>query len=351
MAGAFAPELDGTMMPYDFAAVDSVAPWGPEMKPVFINYIARHGARYLSSEKKVSELEKTLRANELTPRGDSLLALIERIREQTGDNWGALSPLGIAEEQRLGRELYAIAPELFAEGRVAAVATYVPRVVMSMYEVCHELNRCSPRLEIATAEGPQFNSLLRFFTTDSAYVEYLKDTPEDLAGVPSEPAARLFVSPPKDLPKITMQMYGILQSLGAAGIEGNPADFFTEAEYRRCWEVDNLQHYHQRATALPAESAKELLHYILEHTLDEQGVVARCYFGHAETIMPLFAAMRLPGCYGPQWLDYQVSPLAANLVMVILRAPDGTLHQALRLNGRWICPIQKISLPLRHEFH
>ena len=57
---AFNPRLDGTMMPYDFADCDSVVPWDDSYTPVFINYVARHGARYLSSEKKVSTLLKAL---------------------------------------------------------------------------------------------------------------------------------------------------------------------------------------------------------------------------------------------------------------------------------------------------
>ena len=60
---AFNPRLDGTMMPYDFADCDSVVPWDDSYTPVFINYVARHGARYLSSEKKVSTLLKIGRAH------------------------------------------------------------------------------------------------------------------------------------------------------------------------------------------------------------------------------------------------------------------------------------------------
>lgn len=348
---AFSPELDGTMMPYDFEGVDTVVPWGDDMQPIFISYIARHGARYLSSEKKITGLETELHNRQLTASGDSLLLLINRIREATGSGWGALSPVGIAEEQRLGRELYAIAPKLFAHGKVKAEATYVPRVVMSMYEVCHELNRLSPSLEISTEEGPQLDSLLRFFTTDREYAAYLRDgrwkaTYDSIFAelVPAAPAARLMKKPSGNLKKITMEMYGILQSLRASGVDGNPACFFTEEEYRRCWEVDNLLHYYQRSanpfSELPAESAVGLLRRIEAATLAEPGVVARCYFGHAETIMPLLAAMHLPGCYEPddpaKWQDYEVSPLGANLVIVTLRAPDGSLHTAMRLNGRWL---------------
>lgn len=369
-AERFPAEYDGTMMPYDFSRVDTVVPWGKEMKPVFVNYIARHGARYLSSEKKVGELRSVLaaqkRGNNLSSSGEKMLALIDEITEKTADNWGALSEVGINEEQRLGRELYQVAPELLSRGRVKAISTYVPRVVMTMYEVCHELARCSSNLGIAADEGHQYDSLLRFFTTVGEYEEYLKAGSwkplyDSFAAkmVPLSPAQRMFRDASglgdKELRKITLQAYGILQSLNASGMSGNPADWFTEEEWRLCWETDNLEHYYERSVSpvsnLPALCAMALRNDIVAKTgahfndPAQHDIVARLYFGHAETIMPLFAAMHLPGCYAPdcapeevaqKWKDYEVSPLGANLIVVILQSPENGYWAAMRLNGRWL---------------
>ena len=93
--------------------------------------------------------------------------------EKTDGNWGALNHIGIMEEKRLGKEMAAICPELLKEGKIEASATYVPRVVMTMYELCHELARYSSGPEISTSEGRQFNPLLRFFKTDANYMHYL----------------------------------------------------------------------------------------------------------------------------------------------------------------------------------
>ena len=66
-------------------------------------------------------------------------------------------------------------------------------------------------------------------------------------------------------------------------------------------------------------------------------------FGHAETLMPLFALMRLPGCYyitdnfdtvALHWLDFQVVPMAANLQMILLRAKSGKHYVRFDLNER-----------------
>lgn len=66
-------------------------------------------------------------------------------------------------------------------------------------------------------------------------------------------------------------------------------------------------------------------------------------FGHAETLMPLLALMRLPGCYyltgrfdtvGMHWRDFFVVPMAANLQMILLRAKSGKLYVRVDLNER-----------------
>lgn len=379
---SFPQELDGTMMPYDFTTGDTVVPWGEDMTPVFINYVARHGARFLSSEKKVASIKKQLseagKRKSLTPAGKRFLSLIERVESATAGEWGALNATGIMEEERLGREMAAVCPSLLKEGRVRAVATYVPRVVMTMYELCHELARYSDRLEISTSEGQQFDPLLRFFTTDTAYMSYLEKgvwlTAYDnfyRNTVPTAPAARMVkgIADHHRLQKITMDAYGILQSLRAAGIEADPGVWFSEDEYRRCWEVSNLRHYYQRSESpfsnLPAVSARPLLNDFLTatdsivaarkmerlaETIDGKidrspKLKAALYFGHAETVIPLFSLMRLPGCYAPLcnpddvagvWKDWQVAPLGANLMMVCLEDREGRSFMAMRLNGKWI---------------
>ena len=61
--------------------------------------------------------------------------------------------------------------------------------------------------------------------------------------------------------------------------------------------------------------------------------------------MPLFALMRLPGCFCPElpmrevaerWKDYEVSPLGADLAIFLLRSESGRLYVAMRLNGKFI---------------
>ncbi len=368
-ASAFSPHLDGTMMPYDFEAVDSVVPWSSDMKPVFVNYIARHGARFLSSAKKTealkARLEEARRENRITAKGTAFLRLLEKVDSVTDGRWGALNPLGIEEESRLGHELATIAPELLKKGRVVAESSYVPRVVMTMYEFCHSLAQYSSDLEITTTEGKNLNPLLRYFTTDKPYVDYLEQGPWRYAydaysknTLPVNPAACMIneVTDSKELQKLSLDAYGVLQSLRAAGIEADPSEWFTEEEYADCWKVSNLKHYYQRSVStfspLPAECAKPILQRMAANAdqafksfANSEDLKAELLFGHAETVIPLFALMKLPGCYSPdcepdavaaQWKDWEVSPLGANLMMVCLEDAAGNDYVSLRLNGKWV---------------
>lgn len=366
-AQSFPPQLNGTMMPFDFSQCDTIAPWDNSMTPVFINYMARHGARFLSSEKKVEALQKELAKAKsegyLSDKGEEFLILLQSVDSVTDGNWGALNAVGKYEEQRLGNQMAAIVPDLLKKGRVEAIATYVPRVVMTMYELCHELTRHSSYIEVSASEGRQFNPMLRFFTTDSAYMKYLEHGDWLKAydsfvaeNVPVNPAQSLFtkVMEPEKMKKLTLDMYGVVQSLPAAQLAWQPEKWFSESEYRTCWEAGNLKHYYQRSASkfstLPAASARTLLQDIINTTDsaangNNGNLVGKLRFGHAETVMPLFALMQLPGCYEPtgnaneisgKWKDWEVSPLGANVMIVLLKDKSGEHFVSIRLNGSWV---------------
>lgn len=366
-AQLFPPQLNGTMMPFDFSRCDTIPPWDDTLTPVFINYMARHGARFLSSEKKVDTLRKELTKAKsegyLSEKGVEFLRLLQEIDSVTDGDWGALNTIGIYEEQRLGKQMTAITPELLKKGRVVATATYVPRVVMTMYELCHELTRHSSYLEITASEGRQFNPMLRFFTTDSTYIKYLdhgkwiKAYDSFVAeNVPGAPAQSMFTKEMEmeKMKKLTLDMYGVVQSLPAAQLAWHPGKWFSESEYRTCWEAGNLKHYYQRSankfSSIPATSARTLLQDIINTTDSAangsyKNMVGKLRFGHAETVIPLFALMKLPGCYSPEgnaneisdiWKDWKVSPLGANLLISVLKDKTGETYVAIRLNGEWI---------------
>ncbi|MDE5552234.1 MAG: histidine phosphatase family protein, partial [Muribaculaceae bacterium] len=248
-------QYDGSMSLYDFSTVEGKPEIPDSLSPVYVSYVGRHGSRYLSSEKKVSAIEKVLLRSKarkhITPDGMKFLRLLSEVRKKTDSRWGALDSIGVNEQCRLAREMYGMWPEIFRAGRIDARATYVPRVVMSMYMFTHTLSELSDSLEIYTDEGRQNDALLRFFDTDTAYVDYLdngawREAYDEFMSrhTPVEPALRLVGRnsglSDNELRRLTMDMYGVLQGLRASGMQPPTTEWMSVSEYKACREVSNL---------------------------------------------------------------------------------------------------------------
>lgn len=347
--------------------------WPDSLRAVLVSHVGRHGARYLSSESKVLAVEDALNrarvAGSLTRKGIEAMGILEQVRAATGTNWGMLTRVGFAEESMIAEQMTGIAPSLFkceAGGcRVEGIATEVPRVVETMYALNTGLARFSGDLEIRASDGKEFSPWLRFFTTDRDYVRYLESGPWRGAYdtyynkvVPTRPAAQLVGDgwSRHDLQKLTMAMYGVMQGMPAAGLDISRYEWFEDDEMGACASVSNYQHYLQRCanpySDEPARAAIPLLRLILSLGMPEgeapSGTVALLRFGHAETVLPLFSLMGLPGCddsnLTPENLSEtfdvgKVSPLGANLQLYYLEGPSGVRYVAALLNGRVVSPV------------
>lgn len=380
-------EMEGSMMPYDFSQESEKAVWNDSLKPIYVAHVARHGARFISSEKKLTRISRILSEAEangnLTKIGKDFARLLQEVKETTGERWGELSEVGCEEEKRLAQELMETAPMLKGNISVEAYSSYVPRVVKTMYEYCGELSLRNPKIEINTGEGRRYDYLLRCFESDAAYGAYRKrgnweavyDRMVDSV-VPVRPARALLRhagdKTDKELKQLTLEIYDVLQSLRAFGMAAPDDRFMNAEEYRRCWEADNLLHYLRNTdtplSKLAGKASAPLLARIISDADNALGmrlmrmarneaeprstgdtpVCGTFYFGHAETLMPLLSLMRIEGChddtgdYGTlsqRWRDYEIVPLGANLDILLLGSPSGNIHVALRLNGRYLSPV------------
>jgi len=380
------PQLDGSMMPYDFSAADSAVIIPDGFRPVAISYVARHGARFLSSHKKIAKVEKALYdaalEGRLSAEGDAFFALLRQIADSTGRDWGLLSPVGIREEKRLGADMARRFPNLFKGTAAKEISTFVPRVIMTMYEFNHSLEIPNEHLQISTLSGHCNDSLLYSFAyfpelsrfrDSGAWKEIYDEFVEK--NVSPDPAMRLFTSTPFDshkLKDLTMEIYGILQGCRAAGFAPPTSRWISPEEYYQCWRASNLKHY-LRNTPNPvnpysapgtaplirriiADADASLSAALSNHDAESlkyaAPVVLNGYFGHAETLLPLFSTMNLPGCFAytsdyeileKEWQLQTVTPLAANLEIIFLAPENGptdadSVLVALRLNGRNIAP-------------
>ncbi len=361
-------QYEGSMMPYDFELC-TPAEVPDSLQPFFINYVARHGARFLSSEKKVKNiseaLDKARKTGTITPLGEEMVSLVAEVCRHTAGRWGALDSVGCVEQQRLAESMSTMWPSVTGNGVVQACATYVPRVVMSMYEFSHRLCSLNPDIQIYTGEGHQYDRLLRFFDANPVYATYLADKPwkpEYDAFVnnyiSSAPARALVgdIYSEAELRKLTLDVYGVIQSLRAAGLPAPTTRWMSAEDYRKCWEAANLEHYYARSinrfSREPAIAAIPLLRDIIDtadtavrnESFGEIPLKAAMRFGHAETLMPLLSLCDVEGCNAPdvttaadvvsKWRDYEIVPLGANFEIVLLQAPSGTIYALTRLNGR-----------------
>lgn len=374
---------DGTMATLDTLGYESLE-LPDTLKPLFVNYLSRHGARYLSSHKKTETLEHVIRVaaerGVLTPEGMAFKEFLERVDSLSAGCWGLLSQVGRDEQHFMGRWLLRQFPDLIGHGSISAISSYVPRVVQTMYGLTETILTADPQereVAISADEGRQYDSLLRFFEYDKQYEAFLDRgewTPVYASWlhdhVPSAPAARLF-TPESGLREdilrtLSMHIYGVLQSLRCSGIGVPTTQWMTEEEYRSCWEAENLDKYLRRTwTSVSDEPARAVVPLLMSviSAMDEAarseavrqqggqtaGLTAGMYFGHAETLLPLYSLMNLPGCsvtvndwaeLPSVWKDYEIIPMGGNLTVVLLHSGRGTLYAALCLNGKWLDPLR-----------
>lgn len=367
------PRLDGSMMPIDFSTF-TLPPWLPDsLYPVYSAYVARHGARYLSSEYKlqpvVKALQKARNSHTLSDEGDAFFSLIDKIKAANEGNWGDLSPEGWREERLLGDRLYSIlSPLNRKDAQVNAVSSYMPRCVMTMYLLTNSLIRNNDSMTVSTDEGHQYDRLVCCFMADSDFAAYRKDGAwkevyEDFVkrNVSAGPARRLFSRTDltdNELKKLTLDIYEVLKANRAAGLPAPTTRWMSEQEYYACWRASNLQHYLRNTITEISDVAGRATLPLLEALIADidravsqktPQPVLNGYFGHAETLLPLLSLMHLPGCYEltsnydaleRQWKIEEVAPLGGNLLILISRGPSGRHYVSLQLNGRSIKPIK-----------
>ncbi len=356
-------ECQGSAMPYP---VPDQAPRAipDSLTPVFVNHMSRHGARFLSSSKYTSTLSRYLgRADSLhtiTPAGRELQKLCNTIVRNTAGRWGALDSLGMAEQRGIASRLHILVPSLFIDTKVNAISSYVPRCVASMDEFTHQLTRLNNRVEIYSASGRQNSPLVRPWTHDKDYKEYIDskqwhevyDSFVD-ATTPISVAKKIlgdkYPFAPGEAQDISLAVYKVVAGCAAMAIPADASKYMTIEEYNALWSIENLHHYltHSASTLsqAPMDMASALLTDMME-TMDqavkgsnEYAVMLR--FGHAETMMPLLALMRLPGCYymtnyfdtvGLHWRDFHVVPMASNLQMFLFKSKSGRYYVRVDLN-------------------
>lgn len=356
-------QCQGTAMPYPVTG-SATNLFPDSLTPVFINHIGRHGARFLSSSKYTTTLSRYLHQADslktITPTGRNLLKLCEKVVSITSGRWGALDSLGMAEQRGIASRMFSLAPQLFNDTKINAISSYVPRCIASMNEFTHQLSRLDNHVEIYTASGRQNSTLLRPWKDDRDYEDFITDTKwQDIyneysnAKIPESVAIKAlgtnFPFTKGEAQDIALNIYKLISGCTAFSLQVDASNYMTEEEYNALWSVENLHHYltysASTVSQAPMDMASALLNDIIETTdqaakgNNEYTVMLR--FGHAETMMPLLALIRMQGCYymtnyfdtvGLHWRDFFVAPMASNLQLYLLKSNTGKLYVRVDLN-------------------
>ena len=344
-------EYAGTSLPYPCLGDHEAYQVPDSLEVVYIDHVGRHGARFLSKASYTRDMLKFLDdAGPLTPAGVRLRALCHRLDSVTAGRYGALDSIGMVEQTGIGDRMSRRGAEALCQlDSVTAIASYVPRCVMSMDMCSHAVIWNHPKTEMGQGSGPRYNTLVRFFDTDSAYLAYDRSNEwkrvweaYDAKVSPVDAVRRLIPNcnavSDKKLRKMARVMYKIVAGANAVFGSVDWQAFYTPDEYRRAWQSENLRHYLTYSanglSLTPSRMSRHLVADIaasLEHASRPgyDGPAMTLRFGHAETLMPLLSQLAVPGCryvttdwsgVAGRWRDYEVVPMAANLQLLLLRS-------------------------------
>ena len=357
-----AEECQGSLRPYVVPKTSYDYP--DTLTPVHINHVGRHGSRYPAGATHCRLMANLLRQADslgtITAKGKSLRRLVDYAIAKTAGNWGALDSLGMAEHRGIASRMYLNFPMLFKDGKVEASSSYSPRSMMSMYSFVHQLARMDNHVEIKASSGRSFSATMRPFDVNEDYINFRKEGSmmpayeEYLATkITDAPLRRVLgdAFPIDDSVKADYALaeYYVLAGMTAMEVSCNLADYFTIDELNALWSCFNLRQYLQwsmtTVSTIPADIAAPLILDIIaaadKVVEGKTSTTVNLRFGHAETVMPLTALLRLKGCYyltnyfdtvAQHWRDFEAYPMAANVQFILFKSRRGGYYLRVDLN-------------------
>ncbi len=322
------------------------APRGYE--PVYISHYGRHGSRYAYTPGAYAVLLEMLREgatkDNLTPRGEALLAQMEPFWEKARYQVGDLTPLGWAQHQGIARTMVHSFPTAFAKGsRVDACSSSSVRAVVSMASCCSSISREAPRASVYAHQGmldiqatrPNSGSNPFRYQGPDALVPYAESSPafffrkfpqyKDVLG-------RLFRDPSealgqRDAYDVFFHLYMLVGGMNSIPVEErlDLDGLLTPEEFAILWETDNYERFREYIQyRTPCSSIIDDMVAKADERLLKRERGADLRFGHDHVVMALLMITDLEGFgyYPPSqddlvyWFQTFRSSMAANIQMV-----------------------------------
>lgn len=363
----------GTQTPYIYQKSRyTLPPLG--YTPFFINHVGRHGARYLTSAAKITELTYQLNEAEtvgaLKEEGKELKKKLLAILPIEEKEAGLLTPSGFEMEEGIASRMAVHYPEVFGR-KVIAVSTYVTRAKESMDAFLKQLAKWTPASEFEARSNGKIDPILRFFDLNEAYLNYkvngkwkeMVRTFETRQDVVTTILCQFFeisfINQMKNPMEFANDLYQVYRNQFDSQKNVGLGTYFTEDWLCYLWENENLIQYLAKGPSyvgqcLPTNIAFALLMDFLntsEQAIKERNISAQLRFAHAETLIPFTGLLRLLGFFNQTstmsyvstlWQDYWVAPMAANLQWIFYENPQEQMILVKMLYNE-----SEVRLPIR----
>ena len=347
------PEKGGGVY-YAYPVTESLNTAPPEgYTPFYISHYARHGSRYLISDRDYEKVIETMHAARdagvLTPLGLDATSRLDSIWTEAQGRGGDLSPLGQRQHNCIGARMYDAFPEVFAPGALMhASSTTVLRCSLSMSACCEGLTKKAPYLEIPRESSNRYMHYLNYHDEPSceftshrgpwrkSYSEFIVNHTDG-----SRLAASLFndasyVQSNVDTDELLKGFYWIAVNMQNMESNANFFDLLTPEEIYNQWQCSNLHCYicdsnYAGNNGLMLGNARPLVRNIRDTareyiSTNAHGATLR--FGHDGNIIPLTGLLGLPGCdisvsdfdsVPDAFRVHEIAPMAANVQIIFFR--------------------------------
>ena len=354
-------------------------------KPFYISHFGRHGSRWHASTGVYTYpqdmLAKAAEQNALTEFGKQIYAKVDAIAKRARGREEELSPQGILEHRGIAERMYRSFPTLF-KGKTAFVesrSSDVPRCVLSMAAFNERLKELNPKLQIYRTTNDSVQIFLRpSYGRKSIYKDAARVTNKDIntqiAQLLPDVARRIYTEEfiaAQDSAKLFSAIRTLFYlSICIQDTEGDVRihDAFTGHERALIWEQINKHRYALYGPSIRWGDAilgdgANLIKEVVRDADDliaatAQGKTPRTAFlrfGHDYTVISALAAMQTVGKSArvenldnlkSEWVDFVITPMAANLQWIFYRNKSGNvLVKLLHNEQECLLPIDSPTAP------
>ena len=331
-------------------------------KPFYISHFGRHGSRWHASKGVYTYpqqmLAKAYSEGALTEFGKELYPIVDSIARRARGREAELSPQGVAEHRGIAERMYRSFPKLF-KGNGAFVecrSSEAPRCILSMAAFNERLKELNPKLSIYRTSNDSVQVYCRpSYGQKSIHKEAAKATDAGINAKISEflpQIARRIFTEEFIAAQDSKKFFSAIRTLFYLSIciqdtEGEVRihDLFTGAERAAIWEEINKHRYALYGAStrwgdailgdganLLNEIVRDADELIAATNNGEQPRTAFLRFGHDYTVIATLAAMQVVGksarvdefdTLKNEWVDFLITPMAANLQWIFYRNNHG----------------------------